>query len=123
APVSVAPHRLPGGGQIRRHVGVLSPGRLVLAGALGELRQAAGTRVRVITPRPAAAAAVLHRSGTGEPTIRANGVVADIGSVPSERLVESLVAEGVPVQQFVLEQPDLEDVFVELTGEGFDVDQ
>ncbi|MFW6204993.1 MAG: ATP-binding cassette domain-containing protein [Actinomycetota bacterium] len=121
--VFVSSHLLAEVEQVCSHVGVLSHGRLVFSGELGELRQAAGTRVRVDTSRPAAAAAVLHRAGTGEPAIRANGVVADLREVAGERLVELLVAEGVPVRQFVLEQPDLEDVFVELTGEGFDVDE
>jgi len=109
--------------QVCSHVGVMNHGRLIFSGELGELRQAAGTRVRVETSRPAAAAAVLHQRGTGEPAIRANGVVADLADAESEHLVEALVTAGVPVRQFVLEQPDLEDVFVELTGEGFDVDQ
>jgi ABC-2 type transport system ATP-binding protein len=109
--------------QVCSHVGVMNHGRLIFSGELGELRQAAGTRVRVETSRPAAAAAVLHQRGTGEPVIRANGVVADLADADSEHLVEALVTAGVPVRQFVLEQPDLEDVFVELTGEGFDVDQ
>jgi ABC-2 type transport system ATP-binding protein len=109
--------------QVCSHVGVMNHGRLIFSGELGELRQAAGTRVRVETSRPAAAAAVLHQHGTGEPDIRANGVVADLADADSEHLVEALVTAGVPVRQFVLEQPDLEDVFVELTGEGFDVDQ
>jgi ABC-2 type transport system ATP-binding protein len=66
---------------------------------------------------------VLHQRGTGEPVIRAHGVVADLADADSEHLVAALVTAGVPVRQFVLEQPDLEDVFVELTGEGYDVDQ
>ncbi len=109
--------------QVCSHVGVMSHGRLLFAGELGELRRAAGTRVRVDTSRPAAAASVLHQLGTGEPDIRANGVVAELGGADSEKLVEALVVAGVPVRQLVLEQPDLEDVFVELTGEGFDVDE
>jgi ABC-type multidrug transport system ATPase subunit len=109
--------------QVCSHVGVMSHGRLIFAGPLGELRQAAGTRVRVDTSRPAAAASVLHRLGTGEPDIRATGVVADLADADTERIVEALVVAGIPVRQVILEQPDLEDVFVQLTGEGFDVDQ
>jgi ABC-type multidrug transport system ATPase subunit len=109
--------------QVCSHVGVMSQGRLIFSGELSEMRRAAGTRVRVDTSRPAAAASVLHQLGTGEPDIRATGVVAELGGADSEKLVEALVVAGVPVRQVVLEQPDLEDVFVELTGEGFDVDQ
>jgi ABC-2 type transport system ATP-binding protein len=109
--------------QVCSHVGVMSHGRLIFSGELGELRQAADTRVRVDTSQPAAAAAVLHQHGTGEPDIRSNGVIADLAGMSSEALVAALVEAGVPVRQFVVEQPDLEDVFVELTGEGFDVDE
>ncbi len=109
--------------QVCSHVGVMNRGRLIFSGELSDLRRAAGTQVRVETSRPAAAAAVLHQHGTAEPDIRANGVVAELADADSEQLVEALVAAGVPVRQFILEQPDLEDVFVELTGEGFDVDQ
>lgn len=109
--------------QVCSHVGVMSHGRLIFSGELTELRRMAGTRVRVDTSRPAAAASVLHQLGTGEPDIRAHGVVAELDGADSEKLVEALVVAGVPVRQLVLEQPDLEDVFVELTGEGFDVDQ
>jgi hypothetical protein len=35
--------------------------------------------------------------------------------------VAALVAAGVGVRGFVVERPNLEDVFVELTGAGFDV--
>lgn len=121
--VFLSSHLLPEVDQVCSHVGVMSHGRLVFSGSLGQLRQASATRVRVETSRPAAAAAVLHQAGTGEPDIRANGVVAELRDASSERLTEALVTAGIPVRQLVLEQPDLEDMFVQLTGEGFDVDQ
>ena len=43
--------------------------------------------------------------------------------VDTAQLVEQLVKAGVPVHEVVVERPDPEDLFVELTGEGFDVDQ
>jgi hypothetical protein len=33
------------------------------------------------------------------------------------------VLAGVPVRQLIVDRPKLEDLFVQLTGEGFDVDQ
>jgi ABC-2 type transport system ATP-binding protein len=36
-------------------------------------------------------------------------------------VVAALVNAGVPVRGFTAAAPDLEDVFVSLTGEGFDV--
>ena len=43
--------------------------------------------------------------------------------MPSERVTAELVAYNVDVRQLVVERPDLEDLFVALTGEGFDVDE
>jgi ABC-2 type transport system ATP-binding protein len=121
--VFVSSHLLSEVEQVCSHVGVMSHGRLVFSGSLQALRAASGTRVRVDTPRPAAAAAVLHQLGTPEPDIRPRGVVAELGSVASEDVTAALVRAGIPVRQLVVEQPDLEELFVELTGEGFDVDQ
>ena len=41
--------------------------------------------------------------------------------VAPETVVAALVHDGVPVREFAVDAPDLEDVFVSLTGEGFDV--
>ena len=42
-------------------------------------------------------------------------------SIPVEQVNAALVAAGVPVRGLVVERPTLEDLFVQLTGEGFDV--
>ena len=44
-------------------------------------------------------------------------------AVTVQRLAELAEFYGVPVSELVVERPDLEDLFVELTGEGFDVDE
>jgi ABC-2 type transport system ATP-binding protein len=38
-------------------------------------------------------------------------------------VTRELVLAGVGVRELAVQRPDLEDVFVSLTGEGFDVDQ
>ena len=121
--VFVSSHLLSEIEQVCTDVGVMSRGRLVFQGSLPELRAAAGVRVRVETPQPAHAAEVLRALGTGEPEVRVDTVVADLGMIASERITAALVADGVQVRQLVVERPDLEDLFVELTGEGFDVDE
>jgi len=121
--VFLSSHLLPEVEQVCSHVGVMSHGRLVFSGSLGELRAASVTRVRVDTSEPAAAADVLRRVGTGEPEIGEQGVVANLATIASEDLTEALVKAGVPVRQIVVEKPDLEEMFVGLTGEGFDVDE
>jgi len=121
--VFLSSHLLPEVEQVCSHVGVMSHGRLVFSGSLGELRAASVTRVRIDTSEPVAAADVLRRAGTGEPQIGERGVVADLAATASEDLTEALVKAGVPVRQIVVEKPDLEEMFVGLTGEGFDVDE
>jgi ABC-type multidrug transport system ATPase subunit len=123
ATVFVSSHLLSEIEQICTDVGVMSHGKLVFQGSLPELRAAAGVRVRVETSQPTAAAEVLARLGTGKPELRPDGVVAELGTVPSEKVTAELVAYNVDVRQLVVERPDLEDLFVALTGEGFDVDE
>jgi ABC-type multidrug transport system ATPase subunit len=123
ATVFVSSHLLSEIEQICTDVGVMSRGKLVFQGSLPELRAAAGVRVRVETSQPLAAAEVLTRLGTGQPELRPDGVVAELGTVPSELVTAELVAFDIDVRQLVVERPDLEDLFVALTGEGFDVDE
>ncbi len=120
-----------------RHVGVMSHGRLVFQGTMADLRRRAAARVRVETDRPAQAAEVMRRLGTSAPTFPAPAdgaaggvrpVVAELADgagqpVATAVLAQQLVAAGVAVHQLVVERPDLEDLFVQLTGEGFDVDE
>ncbi len=121
--VFVSSHLLSEIEQVCTDVGVMSRGRLVFQGSLPELRAAAGIRVRVETSRGQEAAVVLTRLGTGAPTLRPDGVVAELMGVDSAELTAALVAAGIDVRQVVVERPDLEEMFVSLTGEGFDVDQ
>jgi ABC-2 type transport system ATP-binding protein len=121
--VFVSSHLLSEIEQICTDVGVMSHGRLVFQGSLPELRAAAGVRVRVETPHLRSAADVLGRLGLTGIELRADSVVAELGTVASEKVTAELVSHGVDVRQLVVERPDLEDLFVGLTGEGFDVDE
>ena len=108
--------------QICTHVGVMHVGRLVAQAPLADLRAGAAPRVRVETSRPAEAAGVL--TGLGLDSVRTTDtgeVEALLGTAEPESLVAALVHAGVPVRGFGCVRPDLEDVFVSLTGEGFDV--
>jgi ABC-type multidrug transport system ATPase subunit len=116
--------------QICSHVGVMHVGRLVAQGTLAELRSGQETRVRVETADPGRAADTLRQLGlTGVSlegsTAAANGASAAaggrLGELQPEAVVAALVHDGVPVRQFTVDRPALEDVFVSLTGEGFDV--
>jgi len=105
------------------HVGVMHLGRLVAQAPLDQLRARTAPRVRVVGSRPAEAADVLRGLGlTGVVTDPATGAVdAVLDHAQPEEVLARLVGAGVPVREFRPLLPDLEDVFVELTGEGFDV--
>ncbi len=123
--VFVSSHLLSEVEQICTHVAMLRTGRLVAEGSLDELRASAATRVRVDTPVPHIAAEVLERLGLTEVRIHEHEVTAALDGRPSEDITEALVLDRrqVPVRQLVVERPDLEELFVKLTGEGFDVEE
>jgi ABC-2 type transport system ATP-binding protein len=126
ATVFLSSHLLPEIEQVCTHVGVMSRGRLVTQGTLAELRDVAAARLRVVVAGPDAmsrAVEVLARAGLGNPDVEDAVLVAPLGDVRPEDLNRELVLAGVGVRELVVERPDLEDVFVSLTGEGFDVDQ
>jgi ABC-type multidrug transport system ATPase subunit len=121
ATVLLSTHLLSEVEQICTHVGVMHVGRLVAQGRLDELRAGAAPRVRVETSRPADAAETLRRLALGSVVVEPGSVTALLGAEQPERVVSALVYDGVPVRAFGVVAPDLEDVFVSLTGEGFDV--
>ncbi len=119
--VFVSSHLLSEVSQVCSHVGVMSVGRMVWQGSLAELSAQQQVRVHVSTSSPASAASVMGRLGLAEVSTMDGGASAVLGDVLPERVVEALVAEGVGVRGLAVERPSLEDVFVGLTGEGFDV--
>ena len=123
ATVFLSSHLLSEVEQVCSHVAVMSRGRLVTQGTLDDLRDVAATRVRVVTGQPAEAAAVMADLGLLGVEVRADQASATLGAFASERVTAALVAAGVGVRELIIDRPDLEDVFVSLTGEGFDVDQ
>ena len=126
ATIFVSSHLLSEIEQVCSHVAVMSRGRLVTQGTLGELRDVAAPRLRVVVARPgdvAAAAEVLTGLGLPAPDADSTRLTTTIGETPPELVTRELVLAGVGVRELAVERPDLEDVFVSLTGEGFDVDQ
>ncbi|WP_327354153.1 ABC transporter ATP-binding protein [Streptomyces sp. NBC_01304] len=108
--------------QVCTHAAVMARGRLITQGPVADLASTARGRLAVTTPDPADAARVLKEHGvtdltvtddrvTGEPPAAAE--LADINT--------ALVRADIRVRGFGLERASLEDAFVELTGEGFDV--
>jgi ABC-2 type transport system ATP-binding protein len=119
--VFVSSHLLAEVEQICTHVGVMRTGTLVFSGPLAELHGQA-SRLLVRTPDPDLAARVLTGLGLAGVTTSGREVSADLGDLLPEVVNEKLVRAGVPVAGLETPQRSLEDEFVELTGEGFDVD-
>ena len=107
--------------QICTDVGVMSAGRLVWQGRLTDLREQQAARVRVETAQPAAAGQVLTRLGLSEVRTADSTVTAILGAAQPEAVVVEMVRSGVGVRGFAVERASLEEQFVGLTGEGFDV--
>jgi ABC-2 type transport system ATP-binding protein len=125
--VFVSSHLLAEVEQLCSHVAVMSAGAIVAQGTLDELRGPDATTVIVRTPDAEPAMRVLRAAGLSPSAEPLDGgdqqltAAIDRVSHDIDDLVSSLVAAGVRVRGFALREPSLEDRFVALTGEGFDV--
>lgn len=108
--------------QICSHLAVMSAGKIVAQGSIAELSFSEILNLNLLTPDIEKAIAALNsldieaRNESG--LIKAN-VIHNF--IAPEKIVATLVNAGVKVQSFTLEAPKLEERFVSLTGEGFDV--
>jgi len=93
----------------------------VSQGSMAELTAGTTKTVRVDTDRTEDAVRVLAQLGLTEVRTTPAGVSAILGQVEAAKIVPELVHADVPVLGFTVRSPSLEDVFVSLTGEGFDV--
>jgi ABC-2 type transport system ATP-binding protein len=107
--------------QICTHVGVMHTGNLVAQGPLHELRAGVAPRVSIITGEPERAAGLLRGRGLQDVKATPGGADALLGTAKPEELVAALVHGDVPVRGFAVQEASLEDLFLALTGEGFDV--
>ncbi|GAA2149190.1 ABC-2 type transport system ATP-binding protein [Humibacillus xanthopallidus] len=119
--VFVSSHLLSEVEQMCTHLGVMSDGRLVAQGSSSEVRGGAAPSARVLTGQPEAAARVLTELGLSEVQAVPGGVRGTPDGLAPEAIVAALVEGGVGVKEFTVTRPSLEDLFVSLTGEGFDV--
>ena len=127
--VFVSSHLLTEVEQMCTHAAVMSAGNLVAQGTLDELRREGRSHVRVHTPDVDQARRVFARFGlvpqpdeTGgrEDGGLVSAPLLDLTTEP-EAVVAALVRDGVRVRGFAIERASLEDRYVALTGEGFEV--
>lgn len=119
--VFVSSHLLAEVEQLCDHIGVMREGRLVAQGPLAELEGLRAQRFRLQTADVAAARGVLSGLGVQDASEATDGLAGSLSGVEPERIVRALVEAGVAVRGFAVVRPTLEEAFVELTGEGFDV--
>jgi ABC-2 type transport system ATP-binding protein len=119
--VFVSSHLLAEVEQICSHVGVMRTGRLVFQGTLEELRARGTSLILVRTAEPALASRVLTEFGLADVRAADGEVSAQLGGQAPEEICARLVHAGVPVAGLATPRSSLEDLFVELTGEGFNV--
>ena len=106
--------------QVCTHVAMMRLGKLVTQGSLVALQDQNAPRVHIETSDIDLATSVLIALGH-ETRVVDGAVLADLDDAIPEDLCKALVEHGVGVREFSIRRPSLEDTFVALTGEGFDV--
>lgn len=121
--VLVSSHLLAEIEQVCTHVGIMRTGRMVLQGDRSALVAHGAARLRVTTTDGTAGEAARVLAGLGLEEVRVDGVQVDalLGTVRPQDVSAALVRAGVGLAGLEVRSPSLEEIFVELTGEGFDV--
>ncbi|MGC9379540.1 ABC transporter ATP-binding protein [Streptomyces sp. MH13] len=107
--------------QVCTHAAVMARGRLLTQGPVADLAAGARRRLVVTTPDTGEAARVMKEQGAGDVVVAEDRVTAEPPDRDLADLNAALVTAGVRVRGLAVERASLEDAFVALTGEGFDV--
>ena len=117
--VLVSSHLLSEIEQVATHVGMMVGGRLVRQGTLAEVLAEGASMAVIGTPDTEVACATLRDLGLE--CVVGKEISARLGSAAVEDVARALVQAGVRLRRLDVQRPDLEDLFVSITGEGFDV--
>lgn len=120
--IFVSSHLLSEIEQLCSHLAVMTAGMIVAQGSLAELRNESQTRLVLKADRIDELVEFLKAQGLTKLSLKPDRVVVP---VPSDfdvaNLNQLLVKKKFMVSEIRLEQPSLEEYFVNLTGEGFEV--
>jgi len=120
--IFVSSHLLSEIEQLCSHLAVMTAGKIVAQGSLAELRNESQTRLVLKADRIDELVDFLKVQGLTKISLKPDRVVAP---VPTDfdvaNLNQLLVKKKFMVSEIRLEQPSLEEYFVNLTGEGFEV--
>lgn len=120
--IFVSSHLLSEIEQLCSHLAVMTAGKIVAQGSLAELRNESQTRLVLKADRIDELVDLLKAQGLTKLSLKPDRVVVP---VPSDfdvaNLNQLLVKKKFMVNEIRLEQPSLEEYFVNLTGEGFEV--
>ncbi|MGN6250999.1 MAG: ABC transporter ATP-binding protein [Marmoricola sp.] len=119
--VLVSSHLLSEIEQMCTHVGVMHASRLVAQGPVASVAGGTAARARIVTDRPGEAARLMTGLGVSDVRVEGTATTGELAGTPPERVVAACVHAGLAVTGFTVTAPSLEDRFVALTGEGFDV--
>jgi ABC-2 type transport system ATP-binding protein len=119
--VLVSSHLLAEIEQVATHVGIMSAGKLLRQGQLDQVLGVAAALLRIETPDVERALGVLSEMGVSVSEQTADHLLVTMGDRTPDVINAALVRADVAVRGLRVERPLLEDLFVKLTGEGFDV--
>jgi ABC-type multidrug transport system ATPase subunit len=120
--VLVSSHLLSEIEQVATHVGMMAGGKLVRQGTLSDVLADGAPNIRIDTPDVDLARAAMGALGL-VPAAAGDGsaLTARLDAVAAEDVAAALVRAGVRLRGLNVDRPDLEELFVSITGEGFDV--
>jgi ABC-2 type transport system ATP-binding protein len=108
--------------QICTHLAVMSQGKIVAQGSVADLSASETLNLKLVTLDSERALEGLESVGIkAQADAEVVTALVTMGQIEPERIVKVLVELGVRVKSFELAAPTLEERFVGLTGEGFDV--